>query len=344
MIIQEHASGDIDDLLVNFLRFGQRGMEISWLDWLPLARLVAEMPEHWPEALNRLELRDQFTLVELLRAPDAGPLADALLLLLAESANEIRDEQVRQHILEDAVPAREHQISALETVREQLNEKVQHNRQRLQEDFDLAAEIVRLERELADIRRQEHDLDERFAQVHALEQEILRLKTRLRILQHYDLEQRQAELARLQEEVEALQKRKDALEQAIAKAIGQRDRLLQEVQAMENECRIREQELQATQARVAELKQQLQNLEGRLRAAADEQIRLQNSQQDIQAQIRQMEDDNRRREAALKAERKKLQELQEATRRSGMAELECKVREVYALLPDDLADQALSPT
>jgi len=329
------------DLVSSFLR---RREPIPWLDWLPLAEVGADTPERLVAAFNELSLEQQFDLVGLLRKPDAGPLADAILIALARYAAEIQDDQVRQFVLEDASQSRAHQAAALEKIREQLSAQVAAARDRLQADFDLAQEIVRLENELADIRQREHNQDERFARVHELELEILRLETRRRILSHYDEAERRRYREELQAEVEALQQRKMALEEAIAAAIGERDKRLKDVRAKEQELQTRQAELQAAQSRLAALEQQVREAEAHLKKARNQQNDLQNRLQEIQAQIRQVEQDNRQRENLVKAERKKLAELQEAARWSGMAELERRVQEVYALLPDDLADRAFSPS
>jgi len=331
----------LSDLVSSYLR---RQEPIPWLDWLPLAKIAAETPKQLAAAFNKLSLDQQFDLINLLRMPDAGPLADAIVIALARYAAEIQDDQVRQFILKDASQSRAHQASVLEKIREQLAAQVTAARNRLQANFDLAQEIVRLEQELAEIRQREHDQDERFARVHELEQEILTLEVRWRNLAEYDEAKRRHYLEELQAEVEALQQRKMALEDAIAVAIGAQDKSLKDVHAREQELQTRQAELQAAQSRLTTLEQQVREAEAHLKAARNQQIDLQNSLQKIQEQIRQLEQYNRQRENLMKAERKKLAELQEAARRSGMAELERKVQEVYALLPNDLADRAFSPS
>ena len=284
------------DLVSSFLR---RREPIPWLDWLPVAEIAADTPERLVAAFNELSLEQQFKLINLLRMPDAGPLADAILIALARYEAEIQDEQVRQFVLKDASQSRAHQASVLEKIREQLAAQVAAARNRLQADFDLAKEIVRLEQELAEIRQREYDQDERFARVHELELEILRLETRRRILTHYDEAERRRYHEALQAEVEALQQRKTALEEAIAAAIGEREKRLKEVQGRESELQTKQSELQAVQSRLDALEQQVRETEDRLRETRDQQANLQNRLQEIQVQSGQMEQSNRKKDEVI---------------------------------------------
>ena len=279
------------DLVSSYLR---RQEPIPWLDWLPLAEIAADTPERLAAAFNELALKQQFDLVGLLRMPDAGPLADAIVIALARYAAEIQDDQVRQFILEDASQSRAHQASVLEKIREQLAAQVTAARNRLQADFDLAQEIVRLEQELAEIRQREYDQDERFARVHELEHEILTLEVRRRKLAEYDEAKRRHYLEALQAEVEALQQRKTALEEAIAAAIGEREKRLKEVQGRESELQTKQSELRDAQSRLDALEQQVRETEDRLRETRDQQANLQNRLQEIQVQSGQMEQSNRK--------------------------------------------------
>ncbi|GIV64042.1 MAG: hypothetical protein KatS3mg045_1381 [Bellilinea sp.] len=326
------------DLVISYLR--RRG-EIPWLDWLPLAQVASETPERWVAAFNQLSLEDQFDLVGFLRMPQAGPLAGALLLVLAHHADEIKDEQVRQFILEDAVEMRAHQASALQVIRTQLATQVAAAQERLQPAFDLADEIIRLEKELADIRRQEHDQDERFAQVHQLELEILRLETRRRILADYNEDERIRYREELRAEVDAMHQRKKEIEESIGRLIEQRAKVLAEVQTWQQRLQVTQKELQAALSNLNQLQQQVQEAQARINAASAEQRNLINQQQEIAAKIEKLDEDNRLRKSSLEDEKKKLKELEMAAQRSGLVELEQKVREVYAMLPDDLGDQSL---
>lgn len=340
MVARVPASSTLRDVVIGLIH--RRG-PIPWLDWLPLAQTASEDPEALTTVFNQLSLEDQFDLINLLRRPDAGPLADALLIVLAGRAGEIADLQVRQFILEDAIQARDHQASALQMIRERLITRVESAKSRLQPDFDLAEEIISLERELAEIRSKEEDQDERFARVHELEMEILRLETRQRLLAHYDEKARKRDRDKLKAEVEALQAQKAELEEAIARVIGQRNGALEEVQKRERELHKNQRDLQTARERLAQLEHQAREAQESLKAVLAEQANLQNQQQEIARQIRQLEQDNKSRRNSLEGERKKLKELEIAAQRAGMVELEHKVREVYALLPDDLADQALRP-
>jgi peptidoglycan hydrolase CwlO-like protein len=63
--------------------------------------------------------------------------------------------------------------------------------------------------------------------------------------------------------------------------------------------------------------------------------------QELQSQVERLEKEKQEKEALLKKEQQKLEELQKAAQRSGRAELERKIQEVYALLPEDLVDRAV---
>lgn len=341
MVAQVPVSPTLLDMIVQLIR--RRG-PIPWLDWLPLAAIATENPESLTAALNRLSLEDQFDLITLLRKSDAGPLADALLIVLAERAGEITDLQMRQFILEDAVRARDRQALALETIRERLATRVDGVRNRLQDGFDLAGEIIRLERELAEIRSKEEDQDERFARVHELEMEIVRLETRQRLLAHYDEEARKRYRDKLKDEIQDLQKRKDKLEESIAQVIGERNNIQEKVQKCERKLQENQLDLNAARDRLAQLERKVEQMQKDLDDVRNEETNLQNQKENIDRQIRQLQQNNDVLKSTLKSERKKLQELEAAAQRAGMAELERKVREVYALLPDDLADQALLPS
>ncbi len=336
---------DIRDLMISFLR---RREPIPWLDWLPLAEIAADTPEQLAPTLNTIDLDEQFDLVNLLRMSDAGPLAHAVIITLAQYAGEIKDVQVRQYILMDTVDSWDRTASTLNKIHKRLSERVIADRQRLQEDFDLACEITRLERELADIRAKEHDQDERFARVHQLELEIQRLETRRRILTSYNETERRRYLETLQDKITPLQQRKTELEQAIADAMSnvrtmectlqeKRNELQKAAQLradLERQVQEKENELEQ---RKRELEQRMEELKTARRHYEDVQRRL----QELQSQVERLEKEKQEKEALLKKEQQKLAELQKAAERSGRAELECKIQEVYALLPEDLVDRAV---
>ena len=68
--------------------------------------------------------------------------------------------------------------------------------------------------------------------------------------------------------------------------------------------------------------------------------RLLQEREQLRGQTMQQEQQERELRASLQAEQSRLRQLREASERAGMTELEQKVRELYALLPADLADQS----
>jgi len=75
-------------------------------------------------------------------------------------------------------------------------------------------------------------------------------------------------------------------------------------------------------------------------AQRSEAERLRNEHAQLLADIERQEKENRESSSRIDAARATLQELQEESHRSGMAELESRINQVYALLPPDLADKA----
>lgn len=230
----------------------------DWLDWLPLLQTAADAPVAYLTAFQELSLEQQFQLIECLRLPGSGPLADGLLILLASRAEEIEDQQVRLYLLEDAQDAWERHRQRLETLQahlEPLTEAVTEARQRLEESFEQAQEIIRLEQALAQLQARET-------------------------------------------EAQAQRSRIDTLRQHLA---GWRD-ILEAGPA--EESRLREEQ-------------------DRLRQAVAEQERRLQEQRD-----------------ALADQRRQLEALEAASRQAGLDAVTDKVREVYALLPADLADRS----
>jgi DNA repair exonuclease SbcCD ATPase subunit len=336
---------DIRDLMISFL---SRRQPIPWLDWLPLAEIAVDTPEQLAPTLNTIELDKQFDLVNLLRMPDAGPLAHTIIITLAQYAGEIEDVQVRQYILMDTVDSWDCTASTLNKIHERLSERVIAKRKCLQKGFELAREITCLERELADIRAKEHDQDERFARVHQLELEIQRLETRRRILTSYNETERRHYLETLQAEIIPLQQRKTELEQAIADAMSNMRTMERTLQEKRNElqeaAQLRADLERQVQEKENELEQRKRELEQRMRELKTARCHHEDVQkrlQELQSQVERLEKEKQEKEALLKKEQQKLEELQKAAQRSGRAELERKIQEVYALLPEDLVDRAV---
>jgi len=320
-------------------RYLNRRGPIPWLDWLPVAIVAADSPESLIAALNALSLDQQFELLHLLR--EAGPLADAIIITLARHAAAIRDDQIRQFLLEDAVMAREHQAEHLRIIRECLEQQVKAGRDREFPDFKLAEEIIRLERELAEIRQQEHDQDERFARLHELEQAIVHLTMRRRILAAYDEAARRRHLEQLEHEINSLQKRKKELENDIARYDKELEVHSRSLSNKQKQLQDKQADLRDVQASLGRLEQQLEAEEAALQAARQQRDMLQARLKEIRGQIKRLEQENKQNEDLLKRESKKLLELQQAAECAKMNDLAERVKEIYNSLPEDIADQAL---
>ncbi|MBV5338777.1 MAG: hypothetical protein J0665_04350 [Deltaproteobacteria bacterium] len=325
------------------LGYLKRAGHISWMDWLPLAEMAAESPESWAEAFNQLNDEQQYELLNLLRDTASGPLAEELMIILAAFPLAISDEQVRQFILEFAGQAHEHRLSRLEQMRDRLlplADQLNLSRERIKEGFDIATEIQRLNRELTEIRNRETDQDEKFAQVHAIEHEIVKMETRKRILEKYDEEARRRYLEELQDSLKTKTSTKEDLERAVAAKIDDNDRASSELAEVQTEVNRLQSELEETRKRVAELTGGLHTLTTETASLRSEAQHLQGEHARFLAEIERQEKENQVAKDRITAARVTLQELREDSQRSGMADLETRINQVYALLPPDRADEA----
>lgn len=314
----------------------------EWLDWLPLAQAAADAPAQWVATFNRLDLQDQFRLLSGMFSPQGGVAAQALLLLLARHADQIEDDQARQIVLAGAAEAHEAQSRTLQALRETLKRYLPEAERRLSQDFDLAQDILRMQGELAHLREQEHARDLRSRNLHALEQEILDLAARQRILEAYDSETRTRRRDELRAGVERLEQRRRELEMSLAELRAQYDALAAPVEQLERELQQAQAQKQQAEERLNDLRQRLQEAQTRAQAAARESASLESQIQHAALQREQIEQENLARQKRLEAERQKLKELQESAARLRLVELETRVREVYGLLSDDLIDQDVS--
>ena len=219
------SRNDISPELMSLVKsFLKRKGKINWIDWLPLAEIGVNSPEQWIAAFNALDstsTRDE--LLQLLGQPGSGPLADALLILLAQYALQINDEQIRDFVVEDVSQAIERtsdRVKALENECEPLKAQADWMADRLKQGFDLAAEIIRLESRLAELRAEEHSKAEEYDRIHALEREIIRLETFRRSFAGYDMAERNRYKEELEAETTDLRKRKETMQQVIAGEIG----------------------------------------------------------------------------------------------------------------------------
>jgi chromosome segregation ATPase len=323
----------------------QRRDPIDWLDWLPLLQNAVTAPPSWIAAFRALSLEQQFELAERLRLPAAGPLADALLVILARYADEIEDDQVRLYILEDAEAVHQRRTQQLQSLQHQMTplaEQVTGTQQRLAKGFEIAQEITRLEQALAEMRIKESEQDERFTRVHALERELLHLETRKRFLSYYNEAERQHDLQALHTEVTTQQDRKAELERRIAEAVSERDAARRTADKLAEELRTAQDEMASDRTKVASATEEQAALAAELEQRRAEEAQLRTECAQLTQAIAQQQQHLQERREALVQERDRLDELQSASERAGLTELENKVREVYALLPEDLADQAFS--
>jgi chromosome segregation ATPase len=342
---REHPSAltgaGVLQLALSYLR---RPAPVSALDWLPLAEAALAEPHHWAEAFGALRVDQQYDLTELLRADEAGPLAETLLMALSLHASDITDEQVRADVLADAQVAAERREARLTALRERaaaLAGAAGRGEDRLREGFDVAAEMAGLEARLAALRAQAHGRDGDFARMYELEHAILREETRMGVLARYDEAERRRTLAALRAQAGALAEHRSALEEEIVGAQAERDTLQHRVQ-----------ELSARAAEVGAerdaLRGQADDLEGavpRLHAEAEELrgrvTRLRQEKRAVDADIASLGEHGRKAAATLAAERARLRELADAARTAGMGEIERRIQELFQLLPADAADQAL---
>jgi chromosome segregation ATPase len=331
----------LNDLARSYL---SRRSPVAWIEWLPLAEVALDDPEAWVRAFCALQLEQQYDLVDLLRADDAGPLADTLLVLLAPRAGDIADEQVRLNVLSDALVAqgrRGARLRALEEQAEALRAQLDHGRDRLREGFDRAREVAALEEELARVRLREAEQDGDFAQIRELERELLRMETRGRILAGYDAPARRRLLEELREQVEAGEAVKRETEQEVVRATTTLEALRHEAGALAEALREATAERDALRARAAELAEAVP----RLRTEAEEHRR---EAARLEAEHRGLGDEasaaaRAREDAAerLAAERRRLDELSAAAEVVGREDIRRKIQEVYDLLPADAAERAL---
>jgi chromosome segregation ATPase len=315
---------------------------IDWLEWLPVATVAAANPERWIAAFRSLSTEDQYELLDLLRNPEAGPLADALLSLLATHASQISDEQIRQIILEEAVSAGQRQAQRMAFVRQRvatLSATVASMQARMTDDFDRGAEAMRLEQELAQLRSREYEQDERFSHVHAIEAEILRLETRRRILERYDFNEREGYAARLRAEFEGAHRTKQQLEQAIAQAMGTRDGLQNEIAELQVQNATAQQEKAQAEAARTELQNSTASARAEVARLQREGQQLVSEANALTAQCAQLERERRELEALCRRERSRLEELSAAARSAGQADLAERINEIYRALPCDKADE-----
>lgn len=320
------------------LELAYRQGSIGWLDWLAVARIASEDSTLLTRAFGILSIEMQFSLVERMRSPESGPLALAVLLSLASCSSDIVDEQVRQFVLEDAIDAwikTNNLVVAIRKNIEPLAARLEDMRVRFTESFDLVREHLRLEREIAELRLQEATQDEKYDAIHRMEQEIIRLQTRRRIIVAYDADARCRVLDELKKEVDALDARKRSLEVSIGELASIRDKAANTAKDIETELEQAKSEADELNRRIAHRQLSVQQRRAANAVAKQEATLLAAELQQLEAEAARIEAARKLSAARIQSEKKRLEDIGAAASQSELTEIEAKVREVYAMLPAD---------
>lgn len=195
-------------------------------DWAPVAMALVRDAALAARAFDSLRLELQFDVLERLKA-DGGHWADMVVSLLALHGAEIADEQVRQYALDDAAEARGRLLGAVESIAAGLAPGP------VLDLVSLAVRIARADAGIAALRAAEHASNEAFAEIHALERDILRHEARRRFLDGYDVARAHLAVRAEAEVLEAREREKSDLERRVGLACGERDGVRREVILME---------------------------------------------------------------------------------------------------------------
>jgi chromosome segregation ATPase len=148
----------------------------------------------------------------------------------------------------------------------------------------------------------------------------------------------------LKEELSAetgrLREQKEAMQRAIAARLEQRDTLRREVAVLQAELDNLQVERDSGLSLNAELSGAVEQLKNAITATSAEVERLRLEKAGLLSDIEGQEQSNREAGKRIKEARSRLDELREEAEQAGFARLEEKIREVYALLPQDQADAA----
>jgi chromosome segregation ATPase len=336
---RDTISPELMDLLRSYLR---RGNSLNWLDWLPLAELAHDAPEQFIETFNTLDsLEKRSDFINLLKQQDSGPLADSLLITLAKYALLITDEQARDFVIEDApdaVARTARRVKAMENHSSSLGEQADWTKERLAKGFAAADEILRLEGQLAKLREQEHS-KEGFDEIHALEREIVRLETYRRTFAGYNMTERSNYRDDLVKETERLRAEKETMQQAIASLLVERDAANQQLGEADRNRNNAEAELRAIGESRSEIDAEITRLNGTI---ASERQSISNKQADcarLQGEVAALEENQKKAEQLIREVRGKLELLRDQAQAADRGDVEEKIRELYGMLPNDLADQ-----
>ena len=144
----------------------------------------------------------------------------------------------------------------------------------------------------------------------------------------------------LSAETGRLREQKEAMQRAIAARLEQRDTLRREVAVLQAELDNLQVERDSGLSLNAELSGAVEQLKNAITATSAEVERLRLEKAGLLSDIEGQEQSNREAGKRIKEARSRLDELREEAEQAGFARLEEKIREVYALLPQDQADAA----
>lgn len=168
----------------------------------------------WAEAWDNLAATDRDRLIDRLHG-DSDPLAGALLILLADHAEILRNAQDRESLLADARDRATQMVDRLRELAERHAEKSQAGSAAALAVLTQIAELRAEELDRRKALQENPQVDER----HRLEGEVARLTALERALATYDADARHAEVARLDAEVQRLKDERAELESTVLKAM-----------------------------------------------------------------------------------------------------------------------------
>lgn len=301
----------------------------AWDDWLPIAGVAIANPGDWITAVQSLGEQEQYTLLESLR-DDAGPFADALLLLTARHAQDIEDPQVRDFLLSDALDSSDRRTSLMAEQRTSMQQLVGQMEARHSKQFDIAEEVGKLERRVNELRAAE--IDTEFERVHVLEREIMRLETFQRSLTSYDVAAREAHREELDRETGILREQRTRAEKEVANAIAERDEAQRGAVESNQQLVGLQEELEALRAETASSTQTIAGTTIEVHG-----LRREKNERKQELAVLERERAELDRQIAEDADR--IKELRDSPTAQAAEELANKVREVFDLLQPDLAER-----
>ncbi len=325
---------------------------ITWSEWLPVVEIAAATPQEWVSAFCTLNAADQGALLDLLRPSEAGPLADALLTMLAARFDKVEDEHIRQLLLEEGASVYARNAEQCLHLQEQasvLSESVGEISDRLHQGLDAALHVQRLQEELFRLRADENVQDPQLQELYALETEVARLEVQKRISSRYDWEARQKHLRQLQLNVEEINYRKQSLEtdisdateeeNALTKALGE---LAESYSEIQNEISGLHNEVRKVEQAYSKSQQQARALDDKLRGAQQDICKFKEERARIAEELKKVEQEHRQFDELRRNEYSRLKELHTGASSANAREIVQKIDEIFQLLPVDKADEGFA--